>query len=453
MFQQLSDRLKHTFDKLAGRGRLTEEDIKIASRDIRMALLEADVALPVVKRVMNLVKERALGEEVIKSIRPDQQIVKVVNDCLIEVLGEGEELNLRAQPPVVILMTGLQGSGKTTTTGKLAKYLKEKQNKKVMLASLDIYRPAAQEQLQTLAERTGTLGLEIIKGQKPVEIAKRAIDTAKKSAVDVLFLDTAGRLEIDEELMAELKAVKEVAQPTETLLVADSLTGQVAVKVADTFNQEIGVTGICLTRVDGDGRGGAALSMREVTGQPIKFIGTGEGMDAISPFHPDRVANRILGMGDVVSLVEKAQEVMGEEEAMKTAEKMSKGIFTMEDLRSQLKQIQKMGSMESIMNMMPGMGGMKNKMDPSKLDDKVIVHQVAIIDSMTKQERKNPSLLNMKRKRRIAKGAGVSVNDINKLMKQYQQMQKMMKMVKKMGMGGMMNMMGKIPGMPKMPKI
>jgi len=453
MFDQLSGKLKNVFDKLASRGRLSEGDVDDALRGVRLALLEADVALPVIKKFMAEVREQAVGEQVLKAVKPSEQIVKVVHDGLVSVLGEGEELNLRAQPPVVVLMAGLQGSGKTTTTAKLAKRLKEKENKKVLIASLDIYRPAAQKQLGIVGERVGVDSLEIIEGQKPVDITKRALTEAKKNGYDVLMLDTAGRGDLDEELMNELIAVKKTANPTETLLVADGLTGQVAVDIAKAFNEKVGVTGIVLTRMDGDGRGGAALSMREVTGQPIKYLGMGEGLDALSPFDPERLAGRILGMGDIVEMVEKAQAAISEDDAMAMQEKMMSGKFSLADLKKQITTMQKMGSMSDLLGMMPGMSGMKDKIDPSKLDDKQLVRQVAIIDSMTPIERYNPHILNAKRKRRIAEGSGVTVNDVNKLLKSHAQMQTAMKKLKKMGgLGALAGMMGgkmgkKFPGM------
>lgn len=439
MFDQLSNRLDGVFKRLTGRGVLSEADVSAALREVRIALLEADVALPVIKRLMKKVKEEAVGEKVMKSIKPGEQVVKIVHEALIEVLGEGEELNLKTAPPAVVMMVGLQGSGKTTTTGKLAKRLVDKEKKKVLLASLDIYRPAAQHQLETLAERVGCGSLEIIEGQKPAEITKRALKEAKTGGYDVLFLDTAGRLEIDEDLMGELVEVRDLAAPVETLLVADSLTGQVAVNVAQSFNEKIGITGNVLTRIDGDGRGGAALSMREVTGCPIKFLGRGEGLDALDVFRPQSIADRILGMGDVVSLVEKAQEAMSEEDMMGMMEKMMSGEFDLNDMKKQMKMIQKMGNMKGMMKLIPGVGKMIKKMDEAKLDDKVVVHQIAIIDSMTKQERKNPSVLNARRRQRIANGCGLEVSEVNKLVKSFSQMQKAMK---KGGLQQMMGMMG-----------
>ncbi len=446
MFDQLSGRLKKTFDRLTSRGLLTELDVEDACREIRIALLEADVALPVIKRFMLIVKEKAVGDKVLSAVSPGQQIIKIVNDALVDIFGEGEELNLATQPPAIIMMVGLQGSGKTTTTGKLAKLLKDKQNKKVLLASLDIYRPAAQAQLQTLAERVGVGSVEIIAKQKPLEITKRAIKQAKQEGYDVLFLDTAGRTEIDDDLMAELTAVKNLANPIETMLIADSLTGQVAVKVADTFNTKIGITSISLTRMDGDGRGGAALSMREVTGKPIKFVGMGEGMGALEVFRPESVANRILGMGDIVSLVEKVQEAASEEDMADMEEKFMSGKgMNLNDLRKQLKMMQKMGGLSSMMGLIPGMGKFKDKIDPSKIDDKAIVHQIAVIDSMTPLERKNPAILNAKRRKRIAGGAGVTVNVVNKLIKSHLQMGKMMKKMSGMKKGSKNPFAGMLP--------
>lgn len=442
MFDQLSSRLDGVFKKITGRGVLNEKDIDVAMREVRIALLEADVALPVIKTLIKKVKEAAVGEKVLKSIKPGEQVVKAVNDALVEILGEGEELDLATQPPAVIMMVGLQGSGKTTSTGKIAKRLKEKENKKVLLASLDIYRPAAQAQLQTLAERVGVDGLEIIEGQKPVEIAKRALKEAKTGGYDVLFLDTAGRLEIDDTLMSELEEVKALTNPIETLLVVDSLTGQVAVNVARTFHERIGITGNVLTRIDGDGRGGAALSMREMTGCPIKFLGMGEGLGALEVFRPTSLANRILGMGDVVSLVEKVQEAASEEDMMAMMEKMMSGQFNMNDLKKQLKMMQKMGNMKGMLKLIPGISKMAKKLDEANVDDKMIVHQIAVIDSMTKQERRNPAILNAKRRQRIAKGCGLEVSNVNKLIKSHQQMKKMMKKMGSGGMGGLGDMLG-----------
>ncbi|WP_324743282.1 signal recognition particle protein [Tsuneonella sp. CC-YZS046] len=440
MFDSLSDRLGGVFDKLRGRGALREEDVRAAMREVRIALLEADVALPVARRFIDNVTEKAVGQHVLKSVTPGQQVVKIVHDELVAMLGgdaEGAEeavgLDLNAVPPVVIMMVGLQGSGKTTSTAKIAKLLKDKQGKKVMMASLDVNRPAAQEQLAVLGEKVGVATLPIIAGQAPVDIATRALQSAKLQAIDVLLLDTAGRLHVDDALMAEMKAVAAISRPQEVLLVVDSLTGQDAVNVAQSFSGEVDLTGVILTRMDGDARGGAALSMRAVTGKPIKFAGTGEKIDAIEPFHPGRVANRILGMGDVVSLVEKAAAVVEKEEAEKLAERMLKGQFDMNDLRTQLRQMQNMGGLGMLAGMMPGMKKAKAAMAASNMDDKVLLRMDAIIGSMTPKERQRPELLNAKRKKRIAAGSGTEVQDINKLLKMHQEMGRAMKQIKKMG--------------------
>lgn len=438
MFESLSDRLSGVFDKLKGRGALSEEDVSIALREVRIALLEADVALPVVKDFIASVKERAIGQDVLKSIKPVQQVIKIVHDHLIETLGEDVyELNFNSAPPVVFLMVGLQGSGKTTSTAKLALHL-QKQKKKVLMVSLDIYRPAAQEQLSILGQQHNIAVVDIVESEKPIDITKRAIAQAKLEAFDVLLLDTAGRLHIDDALMNELKQVKDLAMPTETLLVADSMTGQDAVNVADTFNKQIGVTGIIMTRVDGDARGGAALSMRAVTGCPIKFLGVGEQADKFEVFQAKRVADRILDMGDVVALVEKAAEVFDQQEAEKFAKKMESGHFDLSDMEQQLLQMEKIGGMSGIMNMLPGMGKMKSKIGDAGIDDRILKRQIAIIRSMTKAERKNVKLLNGSRRRRIAAGSGTSVQDVNRLLKMYMQMSTVMKKMKKMGKGGML---------------
>jgi signal recognition particle subunit SRP54 len=435
MFDTLSDRLGGVFDKLRGRGALKEQDVRDAMREVRIALLEADVALPVVRRFVDQVTEKAVGQSVLKSVTPGQQVVKIVNDALVEMLG-GEQatgLDLEAVPPVVILMVGLQGSGKTTTTAKLAKLLKEKQGKKAMMASLDVNRPAAQEQLAVLGEQLGVATLPIIAGQQPVDIATRALQSAKLQAVDVLLLDTAGRLHVDQQLMDEMKAVAAISSPKETLLVVDSLTGQDAVNVAQNFAGQVDLTGVILTRMDGDARGGAALSMRAVTGKPIKFAGTGEKLDAIEPFHPSRVAGRILGMGDIVSIVEKAAATIQEDEAERMAARMAKGQFDMNDLRMQLKQMQNMGGLGALAGMMPGMKKAKAAMQSSGMDDRVLLRMDAIIGSMTPKERTRPDLLNAKRKIRIANGSGTQVQDVNKLLKMHQEMERAMKQIKKMG--------------------
>ncbi len=442
MFTSLSSKLTGIFGNLRKRGVLTEADIDAMSREVRIALLEADVALPVVKDFISSLKEKAIGTNIVASINPSQMVIKLVNDHLTELLGsEHQALNLAASPPAVIMMVGLQGSGKTTSTGKLALRLKNKQNKKVLVASLDIYRPAAQEQLAQVAKQAGIDALPIIAGQKPKEITERALKEAKLGGYDVLLLDTAGRLHIDEELMGELKQVKQLANPIETLLVADSLTGQDAVTIAKTFHEQIGVTGIILTRVDGDGRGGAALSMRAVTGQPIKFMGLGEKLDALEEFHPERIASRILDMGDIVSLVEKAAENVSQAEAEAMGKRMMSGQFDFNDLLDQMRKMKKMGGIGSMMNMLPGMGGLKEKLAGANIDEKMIARQEAIILSMTPQERQFPKLINGKRRIRIANGSGTSVQDVNKILKQQLQMADMMKKMKKMGPKALMNML------------
>ncbi|CDO38759.1 MULTISPECIES: signal recognition particle protein [Novosphingobium] len=446
MFDSLSDRLGGVFDKLRGRGALKEQDVRDAMREVRIALLEADVALPVVRRFVDQVTEKAVGQSVLRSVTPGQQVVKIVNDALVEMLGGDTtpELDLNATPPVVIMMVGLQGSGKTTSTAKIAKLLKEKHGKKAMMASLDVNRPAAQEQLKVLGEQVGVATLPIIAGQQPTEIATRAMQSAKLQAIDVLLLDTAGRLHVDQQLMDEMKAVAAISNPRETLLVVDSLTGQDAVNVAQSFAGEVDLTGVVLTRMDGDARGGAALSMRAVTGKPIKFAGTGEKADAIEVFHPSRVANRILGMGDVVSLVEKAAESVKVEEAEALAKRMEQGKFDMNDLRTQLRQMQNMGGLGMLAGMMPGMKKAKAAMQQSGMDDKVLLRMDAIIGSMTPKERANPALLNAKRKIRVANGSGTQVQDVNKLLKMHMEMSKAMKQIKKMGgLKGLAAMFGK----------
>lgn len=447
MFQSLSDRLGGIFEKLGKGGRLNENDVTAAMREIRVALLEADVALPVVKAFIEKVKTEAVGQDVIKAVSPAQQVVKIVNDAMIEMLGAGDtELNLNATPPVVYLMVGLQGAGKTTSTAKIAHWLREKNRKKVLMASLDVQRPAAQEQLATLGEQTETATLEIIKGQSPLEITKRAMETARKEGYDVLMLDTAGRLAIDEELMDEVAAVKDLSKPTETLLVADAMTGQDAVNTAKAFDEKMGITGIMLTRVDGDARGGAAMSMLGVTGKPVKLIGTGEKWTEIEAFHADRIVSRILGMGDVVSLVEKAVETMDQNKAEEMAKKFKKGQFDFNDMLDQFQQMKKMGGMGSMMKLLPGLGKFADQIDQANMDDTIIKKQEAIIQSMTKGERAKPSLLNASRKKRIAAGSGVTVPEVNRLIKQHQQMEKAMKRLKKMGMGGMMKQMKSLMG-------
>ena len=437
MFESLSERLGGVFDRLTKQGALSEADIDAALREVRTALLEADVSLPVARDFIKAVKTRAIGQAVTKSITPGQQVVKIVHDELVAVLqGDGEPDALKIDnPPSTILMVGLQGSGKTTTTAKLAKRLKEKNGKRVLLASLDTNRPAAMEQLQILAGQIGVDSLPIVKGETAVQIAKRAKTQAAMGGYDVLFLDTAGRLHIDDVLMDEVQAVRDIAQPRETLLVVDGLTGQDAVNVATEFNAKLGISGVVLTRMDGDGRGGAALSMRVITGKPIRFVGMGEKMDALETFEAERVAGRILGMGDIVALVERARETFEAEHAERMARRFAKGLFNMNDLKMQLEQMLKMGGMQSLMGMMPGMGGMAKKAEAAGFDDKMLKHQIALIGSMTKRERANPDLLQASRKRRIASGAGLDVSDLNRLLKQHKQMADMMKA---MGKGGMM---------------
>ena len=440
MFESLSNRLNDVFDRLRSRGALSEDDVAAALREIRIALLEADVALPVVKDFVNAVREQAVGQEVLRSVTPGQMVVKVVHDHLVETLGgaEAEPLDLDAPPPVVVMMVGLQGSGKTTTAAKLARLLRLRERKKVLLASLDVQRPAAQEQLAVLGRQVEVTSLPVVAGERPVAIARRALDTGKREGYDIVILDTAGRLHIDEPLMLEVAAVRDATSPHETLLVADAMTGQDAVNVAKAFAERVGITGIVLTRVDGDARGGAALSMRQVTGRPIKFMGTGEKLDAIEPFHAERVAGRILGMGDVVSLVEKAVETVDREEAEKLARKLQKGGFDLDDLAQQLKQLRKMGGMGGVMGMLPGINKVKKQLEDAKIDDGMIKRQEAIISSMTKVERRNPKLLNASRRRRIASGSGTSVPEINRLLKQYQDMATMMKKMNKLGKKGLM---------------
>jgi signal recognition particle subunit SRP54 len=433
MFDTLSDRLGNVFDRLRGRGALSEADVRSAMREVRVALLEADVALPVARDFVEQVTDKAVGQEVLRSVTPGQMVVKIVHDQLVETLGaDTAELNLAVTPPAVIMMVGLQGSGKTTTTAKLAKRLSERDKKRVLMASLDVARPAAQEQLAVLGRQTNVDTLPIVAGQQPVDIAKRAIHAAKLQAYDVVLLDTAGRLHVDDQLMAEMKAVAEASNPAETLLVVDSLTGQDAVNVAKGFAGEVDLTGVILTRMDGDARGGAALSMRAVTGKPIKFAGVGEALDKLEAFHPDRVAGRILGMGDVVSLVERAAETIKVEEAEKLAAKMAKGKFDLDDLRAQLQQMQRMGGLGALAGMMPGLKGMKGAMDQAQ-NSKALVHMEAMLSSMTAKERAKPEIINAKRKIRVAKGSGTTVQEINKLLKMHQEMSTAMKRLKKMG--------------------
>ncbi|MFQ5533672.1 MAG: signal recognition particle protein [Sphingomonadales bacterium] len=446
MFETLSKRLGDVFDRLKKRGVLNENDVNAALREVRVALLEADVALAVVKSFMAKVKERALGQEVLKSVTPGQMMIKVVNDHLIEMLGgETQGLSLAAAAPVPVLMVGLQGSGKTTSTAKIALRLKTKENKKVLMASLDVRRPAAQQQLKVLGEQTEIATLPIVPGQMPVDIARRAMDAGRFGGYDVVMLDTAGRLHVDEGLMAEMVGVRDAVLPAETLLVADALTGQDAVNIASQFNERVGVTGIVLTRMDGDARGGAALSMRSVTGCPIKLIGVGEKLDELEDFHPDRMASRILGMGDVVSLVEKAADTIEKDEAEKIAAKMRKGTFDLEDYLSQLRQMRKMGGMKGVLSMLPGVGKMQKQLANANIDEGFVKRQEAIICSMTLKERHNAKLIAASRKRRIAAGSGTSVQDVNRLLKQHRQMAQMMKKMSKLSKKG-----GMPPGMPGM---
>jgi signal recognition particle subunit SRP54 len=469
MFEGLSGRLGDVLEKLRGKGSISQDDVNAAMREVRIALLEADVALPVVKEFVNTVKARAVGQEVIKSVTPGQMVIKIVHDALVEMLAGqiggqttdedddgadqkkrdrvAEALNLNATPPVPILMVGLQGSGKTTTSAKIGLRLKTAMRKKVLMASLDVQRPAAQHQLAVLGEQTGVDTLAIIPGQKPTQIAKRALDEGRKGGYDVVILDTAGRLAIDEELMEEVAEVRRITNPAETLLVTDAMIGQDAVVVATEFNEKVGISGIVLTRVDGDARGGAALSMRAITGRPIKLMGVGEKMDALEEFQAERVAGRILGMGDVVSLVEKAAQSIEMDEAEKIARRMEKGKFDLEDMLSQLRQVRRMGDIKGLLGLMPGVAKMKKQIDAANIDDSLIKRQEAIILSMTIRERRHPEIIKASRKKRIAAGSGTTVPEINKLLKQHQQMGAMMKQMKKMGgMKGLAERMGGLFG-------
>ncbi|MGD9918862.1 MAG: signal recognition particle protein [Paenirhodobacter sp.] len=455
MFESLSERLGGVFERLTKQGALSADDVRTALREVRVALLEADVSLPVVRDFVKRVEGKATGAAVTKSITPGQQVVKIVHDELIEMLsGEDEADTLKIDnPPAPILMVGLQGSGKTTTTAKLARRLKEREKKKVLMASLDIYRPAAMEQLAILGTQIGVDTLPIVQGESAVQIAKRAKQQATLGGYDVYLLDTAGRLHIDETLMGEVQQVRDAVSPRETLLVVDGLTGQVAVEVAQEFEDKVGISGVVLTRMDGDGRGGAALSMRATTGKPIRFVGLGEKMDALETFEARRIAGRILGMGDIVALVEKAQEVFEKEQAERMMKRFQKGLFNMNDMKSQLEQMQKMGGMQGVMQMMPGMGKMAKQAEEAGFDDRTIRRQIALIQAMTKQERAKPELLQASRKKRIAAGAGLDVSDLNKLLKMHRQMADMMKKLGKMGKGGMLKqamaaMQGKMGGLP-----
>jgi signal recognition particle subunit SRP54 len=453
MFESLSDRLGGILDKLTRRGALTEVDVDAALREVRRALLEADVALDVTQAFIQKVKSHAVGVEVVKSVTPGQLVVKIVHDQLIETLGASSDpIDLNAAAPVPIMMVGLQGSGKTTTTAKLAKRLTEQGRRKVLMASLDVRRPAAMEQLAVLGQQVGVETLPIVAGQQPAQIAQRALQAGRLGGYDVVLLDTAGRTTLDDAMMAEAAEVKRVANPHEVLLVADALTGQDAVNLARSFNERVGLTGIVLTRIDGDGRGGAALSMRAVTGKPIKLMGTGERMDALEDFHPARVADRILGMGDIVSLVEKAAATIDAEKAARVAERMRKGQFDLSDLREQLVGMQQMGGMAGLMGMLPGVAKMKNQLAAANLDERVLKRQMAIIDSMTAKERKSPDVLKASRKKRIAAGSGTKVEDVNRMLKMHRSMADVMKAMsmgpKRGAMAGLANMLGLGGGMP-----
>ena len=466
MFEGLSKRLGDVFDKLRGRGALSEADVDAALREVRTALLEADVALPVVRQFVDSIRPTAIGADVIRSVSPGQMVIKIVNDHLVEMLGGTvSDLDLNAIPPVVILMVGLQGSGKTTSSAKIGYRLSQGPQgmaaefggsfsikRRVMMASLDTRRPAAQQQLAILGQQTGVPTLPIVPLEMPLAITRRALETARREGFDVLILDTAGRLSIDEELMKEVADISDLAKPKETLLVADAMTGQDAVNVAKAFNDRLAVTGIVLTRVDGDARGGAALSMRAVTGRPVKLIGVGEKFDALEPFHPDRIASRILGMGDIVSLVERAAETIDKEDAEKLAAKVRKGQFDMDDLLSQLRQLRKMGGLSGLMGMLPGAMQAKAAMSKAKIDEGQLKRQEAVILAMTPKERRNPDVIHASRKKRIAKGSGVQVQDVNKLLKQHADMLKMMKRVNKLGEKGFMRSLGGMmppPGFPR----
>ncbi len=458
MFENLSERLSGVFDKLTKQGALSEADVSTALREVRVALLEADVSLPVARNFVKAVQEKATGQAVTKSVTPGQQVVKIVHDELVHVLaGDGDETgSLRIDsPPAPILMVGLQGGGKTTTTAKLAKRLTDREGKRVLMASLDTRRPAAMEQLAVLGQQIGVDTLPIVPGQSALDIAKRTKQQATLGGYDVYMLDTAGRLSIDDELMAEVEAVRDATKPHETLLVVDGLTGQDAVHTAENFDGRIGISGVVLTRMDGDGRGGAALSMRAVTGKPIKFVGLGEKMDALEEFHPDRIAGRILGMGDIVALVEKAQETIEAEQAERMMRRFQKGQFNMNDLKQHFEQMQKMGGMSGMMGMIPGINKMAKQIEQSGMDDSVIRRHIALINSMTRKERANPQILQASRKKRIAAGAGMEVSELNKLLKMHRGMADMMKKVGKMGKKGLMRsglggLLGKggMPGLP-----
>ncbi|MFT9450266.1 signal recognition particle protein [Gluconobacter japonicus] len=459
MFDQLSGKMSGVLEGLSKNGKLTEGDVTEAMREVRLAMLEADVALPVVRDFVNKVRERAVGHEVLESVSPGQAVAKIVNDALIDALGGAGAvpLNLAAVPPVPVLMVGLQGSGKTTTSGKIALRLSQREGKKVLLASLDVYRPAAQLQLQQLAERVNAItkrvmALPIVAGQSPVEIAKRALDAGRREGYDVVILDTAGRLSIDEALMDEVRQIRAVTNPAETLLVVDAMTGQDAVNTAKSFNEAVGITGVVMSRMDGDARGGAALSMKAITGAPIKLTGSGEKLEALEEFHPERVAGRILGLGDVAGLVERAAETLDHEEGERVAKKMLAGKFDLDDYVSQINQINRMGSISGILGMLPGMGKIKDMLGDKEIDTSIFKRHKAIISSMTKQERKTPGIIKASRKKRIASGSGTTVQEVNRLLKQFDDMSTMMKRISKMGLGGLMRGMGGAGGLADMMK-
>ncbi len=450
MFENLSDRLGRVVKNLRGQGRITEDNIKDTLREVRMALLEADVALPVVKQFVEQIREKAVGEEVMKSLTPGQVLIKIVNDELVDMMGAANEsLNLAAQPPAVILMAGLQGSGKTTSVAKLSRLLKEKEKKKVMVVSCDVYRPAAIKQLETLSKEVDAEFFPSSTDLKPIAIARSAIAEARKRFMDVLIVDTAGRLHIDKDMMTEIQELHEALNPVETLFVVDSMTGQDAANTAKAFNESLELTGVILTKTDGDARGGAALSIRQITGKPIKFLGTGEKTTALEPFHPDRLASRILGMGDILTLVEEVTQKIDHEKAEKLAKKISKGKgFTLDDFKEQMQQMSKLGGIGGLMDKLPGMGQIPDKVK-SQINDKEVAHLIAMVNSMTPQEKAFPAVIKGSRKKRIAAGSGMRVQDVNKLLKQFAQMQKMMKKMKGGGMAKMMrNMKGQFPGMP-----
>ncbi|WP_046901336.1 signal recognition particle protein [Gluconobacter oxydans] len=459
MFDQLSGKMSGVLEGLSKNGKLSEADVTEAMREVRLAMLEADVALPVVRDFVNKVRERAVGHEVLESVSPGQAVAKIVNDALIDALGGAgvAPLNLSAVPPVPLLMVGLQGSGKTTTSGKIALRLSSRERKKILLASLDVQRPAAQIQLQQLAERVNAItglvkSLPIVAGQSPVDIAKRALETARREGYDIVILDTAGRLSIDEALMDEVREIRSVTNPAETLLVVDAMTGQDAVNTAKSFNEAVGITGVVMSRMDGDARGGAALSMKAITGAPIKLTGSGEKLEALEEFHPERVAGRILGLGDVAGLVERAAETLDHEEGERVAKKMLAGKFDLDDYVSQINQINRMGSISGILGMLPGMGKIKDMLGDKEIDTSIFKRHKAIISSMTKQERKTPGIIKASRKKRIASGSGTTVQEVNRLLKQFDDMSTMMKRISKMGLGGLMRGMGGAGGLADMMK-